>query len=1300
MSNNEDKPGIGVLVIAMLLVTGQTSAVDFNNILHQYTLICGQSHLCGRTTFAEDLDPPSIYHGPIFCPRCKCDSNCFERGNCCPDLLFPHPGLACLNLTVFHSKNVRNHALAHTECPAATPETLAKRCSGDYTIMEKFTMTPVSSNNSLVVYRNKFCAECFGEENTVPWSLNIDCQGMIDLNHVTSYDALLGMIEENSCSMTYQSPNHQRYVSCDIPRNLKDFRKIEECNITGAWATYDPDIEWACQRIDQPYKYYKNIFCYMCNPGKYRRKSQIIDQCNQTAVWSVFDKNLRDVCDLAPSVPESYPFKNVFCYQCNRNTSNDDIFLDASIDIESEEISTFGFRITSFNNLKVQTAGKATMISTRNTSSWYDTAVPEEGMAVDIQKLLFMHFLHYGHQLYCDKTLSFKDARDTNVDNLPECGCDITCVQTSDCCTDFAMTSPITVPKHIPGFVVSKCYNVTDTPYLLNSCQDGGTDASFAHVPITSSQSGIMYRNVYCFLCNEGRALLPSTNFAGDVHISLSQEMYEALDLKLECDFLIKYEEFYLLSELIKNVEHKVQNHGNAICTIRFPTYGIGNRLQVSTVSICNITGQWDVYDADIKWACENYIPDITFFFQDGITEYRNIFCKICNSNSTSKITIDTCSVKGHVAPINVTMASRCEMYPTAPSMVVYKNKFCAECYPQEKAKHLVPTVIFTKKDDCIDKSVVEFTPMLTSTYRKMFTFKALADNAVSDDAKNSNMSGRCQQDEVFDSKKVVCRPLHCFEGKYLAGNACRPFLPYATLLGYTMAMNVVVNFTPKNNDTIGEVMGPLQNVIKDLVSTNLKIRPEYIEFVSMYMLVHQSCGSSLDPTRQQFLLHTSFVIESMVDRLATENQLVTMTSSNFSVPCMGIVCNVKFAYDKGALELPTTTHTTELDDSCFLVSHRQFSYTSERYKLKYVSKFLTCQHVEIDEDQYKSYGHNFYIDLLPSGPRLNFGEFRKTGSSKRIQICFEDFETMMASLIGKNEDSIEDTVKFVLQVISFVCVCLSVLGLLITFLTYCFFSSLRTLPGKNNMCLIASLFLSQFLMQLGISQPKDRTLCATFGLMIHYFWLVTFFSMNVCSYHMFRVFVFPLNQIKNKKSEYSTHLRYLCYCLGLPALIIAMYVGISVSEEGNIGYGSDVKCFISSLPAFIATFIAPVFVICLANIVFYSVTVYHIAKVPHVSSNKSSRREVSVHIKLFLLTGISWIFQLIDSFVPVSAFSIIVNFVNASQGIFIFIAYCVNRRVRSFYKDSLSFRTSSSVITSSSGRRISRKEASTDNQI
>ncbi|CAC5392342.1 unnamed protein product [Mytilus coruscus] len=112
-----------------------------------------------------------------------------------------------------------------------------------------------------------------------------------------------------------------------------------------------------------------------------------------------------------------------------------------------------------------------------------------------------------------------------------------------------------------------------------------------------------------------------------------------------------------------------------------------------------------------------------------------------------------------------------------------------------------------------------------------------------------------------------------------------------------------------------------------------------------------------------------------------------------------------------------------------------------------------------------------------------------------------------------------------------------------------------------------------------------------------------------------------------------------------------------------NIGYGEK-NCFISGHIPKLAAFICPVAVICAINIWLFGVTAYKIYNRPIIQSTANTKHDFFVYIKLFSLTGITWIGQIIDSFVPLSVFSFIVTILTGLQGLFIFLSFVCNKRV------------------------------------
>ena len=105
---------------------------------------------------------------------------------------------------------------------------------------------------------------------------------------VVLYDSFLS-IQQNNCVVKYDPQQTDLETGVNPPSYPCNYRdvytyKLDHCNVTGLWSTYDPDIEWACEHLNLAYKWrYKNVFCYICNPSLVSTHSEIIyDRCNVT----------------------------------------------------------------------------------------------------------------------------------------------------------------------------------------------------------------------------------------------------------------------------------------------------------------------------------------------------------------------------------------------------------------------------------------------------------------------------------------------------------------------------------------------------------------------------------------------------------------------------------------------------------------------------------------------------------------------------------------------------------------------------------------------------------------------------------------------------------------------------------------------------------------------------------------------------------------------------------------------------------------------------------------------------------
>ena len=514
------------------------------------------------------------------------------------------------------------------------------------------------------------------------------------------------------------------------------------------------------------------------------------------------------------------------------------------------------------------------------------------------------------------------------------------------------------------------------------------------------------------------------------------------------------------------------------------------------------------------------------------------------------------------------------------------------------------------------------------------------------------------------------CVHYKCAPGNFLAEDletSCIPFLPTASNLGYILAVAINASINVEHDVTIGDVIEPLRELLTDaLIGFDHRDSVKYTHIVVM-----EPCANIIQ-SNTTFKVHISlqitFLVKKSVQRRDLEYELINATSNDISIANGHLEIEGNVSPDPKAFLLPANRYRTQFITNCFMFNQEQQEHTSRAYKLSPISKALRCPQVILSRERYIYDELKQTLILLPSRFLLTFGDFQMV-SKESAAVYLDDFEKNNSNI---NESTVS-ALGFVLGIVTLTCVSLSMLCLLMAFITYLVFPILQTLPGKNNMCLIFALFLSQGLTQFGLTRTADRLACTIIGILIHYFWLVTFFCMNVCSFHVFKVFAFSFHRPLDLTEERWYLFRYICYAYGVPAGIIILHTTISLPLSGYIGYGSNVRCFIENPQAIIGSFLAPIILLCVLNATFFSISAYKIKTSPKVASTNASRNEFSIYLKLFLLTGFTWVAQIIESFLPLSVFSVFVAILNGSSGMFIFFSYTMNERVRTFYRNSFS---------------------------
>ena len=312
---------------------------------------------------------------------------------------------------------------------------------------------------------------------------------------------------------------------------------------------------------------------------------------------------------------------------------------------------------------------------------------------------------------------------------------------------------------------------------------------------------------------------------------------------------------------------------------------------------------------------------------------------------------------------------------------------------------------------------------------------------------------------------------------------------------------------------------------------------------------------------------------------------------------------------------------------------------------------------------------------------------FSQNGST--ITICSDSY---FSSETEFNQKLSEDNPYAAEFIVSVICISISLLCLLIVFVTYCCFKALRTLPGLNNMALVLSLLFAQLFYLLGGAvEIKPAWICEAVGLLLHFCLLDSFFWMGLCTFHMMMVFVF-ISKRSGSENTRRTFIRYIILTNLAAATLVCINIIVSVtSGRPGFGYGGQ-PCYVTDKHMIFYTVAIPLGVVIVSNFIMFLYVIIKVSRLPDVQKNtKHERRNIVIFAKLSTLTGLTWIFAYIYQWTEVKAFAYLFIVANASQGLFIMFSFIINKRVWVMItnvlfkqkKNKMSSRTTSTLNTS-----------------
>ncbi|XP_046904763.1 adhesion G protein-coupled receptor L3-like isoform X2 [Hypomesus transpacificus] len=288
----------------------------------------------------------------------------------------------------------------------------------------------------------------------------------------------------------------------------------------------------------------------------------------------------------------------------------------------------------------------------------------------------------------------------------------------------------------------------------------------------------------------------------------------------------------------------------------------------------------------------------------------------------------------------------------------------------------------------------------------------------------------------------------------------------------------------------------------------------------------------------------------------------------------------------------------------------------------------------------------------------------RLLGTNRTHTTCscthLTNFAVLMAHVEVKNTDPVHD---LLLDVITWVGILLSLVCLLISLFTFCFFRGLQSDRNTIHKNLCISLFIAESLFLVGINRADQPIACAVFAALLHFFFLAAFTWMFLEGVQLYILLVEVF------ESEHSRRRYFYLVGYGVPSLIVAVSAAVDYRS-----YGTDRVCWLRLDTYFIWSFIGPATLIIMLNVIFLGIALYkmfhHTAILkPDSGCLDNIKSWVIGAVALLCLLGLTWAFGLMYVNESTVVMAYLFTIFNSLQGMFIFIFHCVlQKKVRKEY--------------------------------
>ncbi|CAL1531612.1 unnamed protein product [Lymnaea stagnalis] len=285
--------------------------------------------------------------------------------------------------------------------------------------------------------------------------------------------------------------------------------------------------------------------------------------------------------------------------------------------------------------------------------------------------------------------------------------------------------------------------------------------------------------------------------------------------------------------------------------------------------------------------------------------------------------------------------------------------------------------------------------------------------------------------------------------------------------------------------------------------------------------------------------------------------------------------------------------------------------------------------------------------------------------------VCVCDHLTNFAVLMSFYEqESLNNEHALAMTIISIVGLSLSIVGLSATILSFLLITRLRRGQHQQTLFqLCLALLMSWIVFLSGVTQTSSHAGCIVVAVLLHYLILSSFMWMLMEALLQYLLFVKVMN-------TYVTHymLKTSIPAWGLPVIPVVIVLSI----DPDLYDGGELYCWMS-LPAFYYSFVIPVGLIVLTNIVVYIMVVVSLCRREDMTQHSSriqNQNVVNIRASFvcFFVLGLSWIFGFLALGDARVVFQYIFCISASLQGFVIFAMMTArDKNVRAFWLSKLS---------------------------